>query len=569
VSRADPENGQVEAVAALHGMGQPWMNNAVTGGDWFVASANANVPLVVNLRERRQVAPSEGSQTSTSNHLSHFSHLPDGKLAVGDWTQTHLYDSEGMGSPSPMRISHLSRLSLDRLLLTTAYIPDGDSTQPVFWDLATGAEVSRLPARSYIDSMWLSEDASLAAIEGQYDGVLKLYDLLSGDELASVSGLGMVDTEFGPSCVDVKGMRWSKDKKRIFVADAATHFPSSRVNKAIGIPRPHRLTGIRDARTGGLLHVFMDADGQPVDSASSLDLDEGAGLVYLKGARLKMEATTLSNFEEIGGLGDAEVSIGAIAGLWRASDGSFVRNVTLIQEDDDLRFNHDRTLLVGQSGAVSVADGKIVQKYIGGLRAASPSGTLHVTVAADGILTVRDMRDGIELIRRTWKVDQAGDKPAQICWSPGETQLAISFSDSTAVAQVDLAGAPGPEAPISDLDSEDIKLRTAAIDTVVRSGADKLMVLRARLAWPQTKPTAGTRAAIQALDALAQSGFSPVFGLFSGEHDPDPTVVRWVREAIMRAQAGRKAAEIKSKWGKHPVPFAWPEKSDSTKSIDF
>jgi RNA polymerase sigma-70 factor, ECF subfamily len=547
LNRIDPATGLSEKVCSLHNAGEGWLRQTQASGDWFTIGNYTNVPVLVNVRERRQVAPALSGHSSLPAKVCY---LPDGTLSVAGHDQAYFYRTNGERREANVRAGALSQIAVERVLLTTTRITGRDLTQPVINDLATGTELLRLPPRSYIDSMWLSDDATLAAVEGQYDGSLHLYELPSGNLLAALSGAGMTEDDFGPSRVAIHGLKWSKDLKRIFVADGARHI--SRLNSGAtteNVPQPHSLTGIRDARTGELLHAFTNADGTPIDQALTLDVAEDADLVYLAYAKMKKVP-----------FGDRTIDQpdGIAAGFWRASDGTFVRSLELPEASSELRFNYDGSLLVGGSGAVSVADGKVVRSYAIGSRSVSATGTLHGAVAADGSLIISDLRDGIELTRRVCIVKGSGAKPGWPIWSQGERQVAVCFSDSAVVAQIDLAGAPGPDAPIDDFEADDLTRRSAAIDAVARAGADGLRSLRTRLDWSKISATRGTRAAIQALDALAQQEIAGAADfLREGTKSIEPTVARWAKEAVLRVEAGLKASAVSRAWGKDPQPLEW------------
>jgi RNA polymerase sigma-70 factor, ECF subfamily len=520
-------------------------------GRWLAAVRGGSVPLIVDLTERRNISPTPGVHSNIPKQILHFA---DGTLAVDDVANVLLYEPSGTTERKiPLSFWISPATGADRLLLASTYAVD-DRVAPVLWDVVTGTELRRLPEHHYVDSLWLSADGRYAATEGQYDAVLRLHDLADSRVLAELRG--PENDDFGPSAMEISSVRWSADGKRIFVADAVDLEPSKTesagdlfaqpVQRKVvnGVSQPWCLSGIRDARSGALLTRFREADGSLVGYAVQLELAEASNLISMRTSRGP--------------------------GLWRADDGTFVRSVVELfsGEGNDLiatangylRFNYDVSLLISGNGAISVSDGTLHCRYEDGiLRRASPSGTLHITIDVDGTLTIRDLRDGIPLVRRQWQVDGAGAKPALVSWDPAEDGIAIACADSVTVVQLALFGFDSGNAPTADLGNEDIDRRTRAIDSLVNSAEKGVEQLRELVNWKTATATPMIRSAIQALEALAQRSTTAAEEVLrTGVLAADATVARWAKEALIRVAAGAHARALRKTFREKPVPFTWP-----------
>ena len=533
-----------------------WHSRASADGRIVMMDSLLAAPLLIDLGQRRQ--RTSGFSTVLQRQCP-VRYLPDGRLGVYDSSVVHCYDADTAAAAGAIATSWAKAPAFAQGRLMLAASQEGQV--PILWDLAMGAAVARLPSQELIASLWLSADGTSALTEGYYDHVIRIHDLVRHTVLAELPRFDIPPTP-------LTGVRWSSDGQRLYIAELASG------DDAPGAT-PRSYTGIRDARSGRLLKVLCDDQGREIAAAMDLDLSEPADLLALRSPRG--------------------------VGLWRASDGAFLRRVQDPVLDPGqpgeacpLSFNYDATLLVGADRVARVLDGRIITRFdqdqstsahaIGSpaagfgdsrhqLRAISPTGTLQMAVAEDGTITVRDCRSGGVVLRRTWRAEGAGIHPNCVVWRPGELGIAIRFSDLPVVEMMDVAGpgqSPATDATPSDADrsaaigragvdlgSADPDVRSTAIATLIGAGRDGLSMVRSHLEWDHAIPDSTTRAAITVLDGMAQAQIDEAAqSLLAGSRADDPLVAAWCRDALARIAAGARARELHAEL-RAPRPFVW------------
>ncbi|MEI6148983.1 MAG: HEAT repeat domain-containing protein [bacterium] len=396
----------------------------------------------------------------------------------------------------------------------------------------------------------LSPSGRQLLAESAYGKTVWVQDTGTNGTIAAwkVAPLGSGGDEWGAR---IQAFAWDKDEKCLFLADKAWH--SDFAPRRNADPEPVGMTGKFDLKTGKRLYWFKYPNGKPVEAAYFLQLDEVRDLVFID--------TPLR------------------PGLWRASDGSFVRWVdapgTMGSRDPSaswnssfrilqnvqpaVRFVNSGRLLAGPDALVDVETGKTVHRFTAGkIRQVSPSGTWLACVDTNWTMTLVDVRTGTEVWRRSIRPAAiTNGTPALLAWHPAETQIALTIDGSPAAVQAWLfpaeevkQAAPLTAAQVGErinlLGSKDLIARQAAMIELVKAGKSAEPALGAFLRKEGVETSAAILG-VQVLEWRARDGADEartvLAALAKGTEDNPAAAAAW--DALLRLDAGDRIKDPK------------------------
>ena len=403
-------------------------------GRWFAAGAMGQVPVIVDLKNRRALAPSADGHARQPYSVAYTT---DGRLMVHDGGATRMYDDESgrvlrAFKPGVYCVYGGEGATRDgRLLLTK-----GDAGgRAELWDTVRGELVAKLPKGSgAVQGTYLSPDGAWAATQGERSGMLQFWDLKTGQALGKL--VGPQHSFFGRT-LQVTGLAWNADGSKVFLTSSNGAWFAGEKPKAPGIPDLLHFTGAFDPRAGTLIYAFEMPDEKAVGTAEVLDYFAPEDLVF--------------------------VGTATFCGLWKGADGKFFREVE--KPGAGARFTADGRRLVGPDAVVDAATGKAEKSFkFGKHRIVSPGGTLIAAFDEDQKFSVHEARTGEELLARDLGPCKLMGKILTVAWHPAEDRIAVTMQNQPAVVQVEL-----PEVLTKGVDAE-----------VRRSQAARIRELRAR-----------------------------------------------------------------------------------------
>lgn len=399
-------------------------------GRWLSGPTNNNSFLLVDLNEKNVIAPAEGHLSPPVN----LQYTPDGRLIAFDGNKTRLYFEDGTLASRFEGQSYYTygctvASSRGRLFLQIGR----SDRRPEVWDSARGVLLGHLTTSGGNGraDIVISPDASTAITSG--GGQLVIHDLLLNRIKAIFKGT--VHPIYRES-IDLQTAVWTSNSNRIFLADfIAVKFQA---NHRKNLHEPIGLSGAYSVITGERLFRFQSKEGTVVESIRQIVLSESRDLVFMQ----------------------IENSQGAIQfGVWKASDGSFVRYLSPI--GNGVRFCKDGTRLIGTDGVASVDTGELLYLFPkANFHSVSPSGTLLAIIEKNGALRILETRSGREIWRTN--IGHQGDtgfEVRELCWHPGEMQVAVAAADRCPLFQVSLFKHETPESTVG---------RTAPLENVLR-----------------------------------------------------------------------------------------------------
>jgi WD40 repeat protein len=518
----EPESGtDIEsfAVEPLQYAGRPQVS---PDGAWFAAFISANTIFLADLRSRRQVAPSADMLQQQPN----VAYVPDGRLMVNEGTRQIIIDDDSgqrlqLINADCFQAGERELFSPDGRMLV-ANTDERGRTQ--LWDTISATMLGTLDAsRTRMRGGFHSEDGKYTAAVGVENGPLIVFDRATRRELASFSAAhGPFSRRVAP---DVSVCRWNRAGDRMYMADTGARNSDE------------FCTGIYATLGGELLHRFVLPDGTFVVTASELRIDEAHDLVYLSYWRSSAKA-------------DWERNPPYKQGLWRMSDGSFVRDVE--RGGIDVRFSDDGALLVSKDCAVAVASGKVLHTFPeGSFNSLSPSRTTVASVDDAG-LTLTDVRTGhvfwqvpLPLANSKEGFVETGRHGRSFAWHPSECQIAFTRNNECLAYQVDLykMDMVSGSGALASLDATE---RARAAVDLVRGGSSSLASLRSQLLGAEKPDSAAIRSAILALEWLARDGDdSAVKMLREAKASHDSTVSGCAADGLRRLEAAARARELR------------------------
>lgn len=392
-------------------------------GRWFAASCMGQTPAIIDLKNRRAIAPSAEGHARAPYSATFTT---DGRLMVSDGAVTRLYDDETgrvlkSFKPGVYCVYGGEGATRDgRLLLSK-----GDSGgRAELWDTVRGELVGKLPSNAGgggggIQATYLSPDGAWGATMREYTGTIQFWDLKTGQALGKI--VGPQHSFFGRS-LHLSGVAWNGDGSKVFLASNNGVWQTGEKPKAPGAPDLLNYTGAFDPRAGTLLYAFETADEKTVSNADGVDYSAPEDLVYV--------GTT------------------TYGGLWKGATGKFVREVEKM--GPRARFTPDGRWIVSSEAIADVATGKIVKAFsFGKRRIMSPGGTLVAAFDEDQKFRIHEARTGEELLSRDLGPCKLTGQITNIAWHPAENRVAVTMEKQPAVVQVEL-----PELMTKGIDAE-------------------------------------------------------------------------------------------------------------------
>jgi len=392
-------------------------------GRWFAASCMGQTPAILDLKNRRAIAPSGEGHARAPYSVSFTT---DGRLMVSDGAVTRLYDDETgrvlkSFKPGVYCVYGGEGASRDgRLLLSK-----GDSGgRAELWDTVRGELLGKLPSNAGgggggIQGTYLSPDGAWGATQREYSGTLQFWDLQSGQALGKITG---PQHSFFGRMLQVNGVAWNGDGSKVFLATNNGAFLHGEKPKAPGIPDLANYTGAFDPRAGTLLYAFEMPDEKTVDGAQAVDYSAPEDLVF--------------------------IGTPSFCGLWKGATGKFVREIE--KTGPGSRFTPDGRWIVGPDGIAEIATGKVVKGFsFGQRRIVSPGGTLVAAFEENQKFRIHEARTGEELASRDLGPCKLTGKITHIAWHPAENRVAVTMEKQPAVVQVEL-----PEVLTKGIDAE-------------------------------------------------------------------------------------------------------------------
>ncbi|MBE7465155.1 MAG: sigma-70 family RNA polymerase sigma factor [Planctomycetes bacterium] len=515
-------------------------------GNVLAASMNNQSLFLADLKNGKVLSPRASGHQAAPYWIAYGA---DGRLHVFDGRISRAYD-DATGNPLNEYALGLyytgggKGLGPDGRLAIGAGKGDG---RPEVWDTVAGKLLGHLPkvTSGGVKDLKLSACGRWVAYSGEYDGTLNFHDLRNDAELGSVQG---PKHSFFGYCMQLGGVEWSDDGSRAYVADwcAAMFQADDRQTKALS--GTLGLTGCFDTRKGALLWRFKDAAGKEIETGRALALHTAKDLVFLGYDGNQLDAWK--------------------AGLWKASDGSYVRE--LQTPGWGARFNVEGTLLVGTDAIVDVGTGKDVHRFaLKQTRVVSPDGTL--IGAADGSNTLRfyDARTGIECWRVTLPADALAAPPSGMLFHPSGAQVAVLLNKQPAVLQVDLfprLAAPAALEPnalhnaLSALESQDPAARQEAVKLLVAHGDAALDTLASACA---AKSSQAARLAVLGLEWLARGGNAAARKHLEARAPAAGPLGGFCRDALLRLEAAQRAKALRAAHAQ-AQPLVWPPAAAKT-----
>lgn len=405
----DLATGERKGSFAVPALRYPSQGIVSRDGRWFAAAASGQTPSLYDLKERKALAP------RPEGHLRQpygVGYSADGRLLVFDGGITRAYDDATGQVLAKFKTGFYymagieARTSDGRLLLAK-----GDSGgRAELWDTLRGELLGRLksgPGGGGVQNTWMSPDGAWAATQREYSGTIQFHDLKTGQPLGKL--VGPQHSFFGRTLL-VTGCAWSPSGDRVFLACNNSPLFRSEKPKSPAIPDLTNFTGVFDPKAGTLIQLFETPSEKAVEAAESLDYHAPTDLVFTGGA--------------------------GFFGLWKGSDGKFVREVE--NPGPQSRFTPDGKWLLSPDGAVEVGTGKLARSFsVGKTRLPSPSGALFAAFHEDQILLVHDVQSGKEVARRDLGTARLAGKIQTLAWHPAETQITAVLDKQPAVLQVD------------------------------------------------------------------------------------------------------------------------------------
>jgi len=525
----------------------PWLKGLSISPDgrWLVGSTNTQAFLLVDLKERKHLAPDFRAHTHTPYTMMF---APDGRLCVYDGSALRLYDGK-----TGAEIQNFNGSSYS-LYGRNSFAPDGrmfvqvggQDGRPQVWDSARGELLGHLAPHSgggcgYIQ---ISPDGSQVLTIGAYDGVLQLQDLQTGRALAQWKGL---KHPFFRNVLHLDSAHWATlgagdaAISRLFLADATPQMFGSHERTTPELQKTIGLSGAYDPNTSGLLYRFKDDAGKDVECIKYMQICAFRDLAYFNAVAI--DPVTSLHKER--------------TGLWRASTGKFIRSVD--SPGAFVRFSPDGKRVIGTDAIVDVDTGKTIAKFPGAIyRCVSPSGTLVAEVG--NTLRILDTRTGEELWRHAFVGGPKKYELGMFGWSADETAVAIVWKNACPVTLVKLF----QHERVAEQDLTPAALAEAAKEL---SSSDAARVLKAQALLIQAGSAAlpllkNDPSAIYVLEAIARDSGAlkaPAADILreiaSGTSPRSGQAI----DALLRL----KAIEVQIALGealKNPAKLQWPQK---------
>lgn len=413
-------------------------------GRWLAAAPMGQTLVIVDLKNRRSVAPSGDGHARQPYSASYTT---DGRLMVSDGAATRIYDDAtgrvlSRFKPGVYCVYGGEGATRDgRLLLSK-----GDAGgRAELWDTVRGELVGKLPAGGKggggVQDTWLSPDGAWAGTLREYTGTLQFWDLKTGQPMGKL--IGPQHSFFGRRLI-LTGVAWNADGSKVFLTSNNGVWRNGEKPKAPGIPDLLNFTGAFDPRAGTLLHAFETPDEKTIGTAEALDYFAAEDLVYV---------------------GTAE-----FCGLWKGADGKFVRDVE--KPGAPARFSPDGRWLIGPDAIVDARTGKLLKRFdFGKKRIPSPGGTLVASFDEDQTFRVHEARTGEELLCRDLGPCALTGKIISVSWHPSENRIAVMMEKQPAVVQVELPEVmtKGADAELRRLQAErvrELREKNAAVEPI-------------------------------------------------------------------------------------------------------
>jgi len=408
-------------------------------GRWFAASAMGQTPAIIDLKNRRAIAPSGEGHARAPYGVSFTT---DGRLMVADGVLSRLYDDETgrvlkTFKPGTYYVYGGEGATRDGRLL----LAKGDAGgRAELWDTVRGELLGKLPATEGggggVQGTYVSPEGAWAATQRERSGALQFWDLQAGRPLGKI--VGPQHSFFG-RMLQITGLAWNGDGSKVFLACNNNAWFHGEKPKAPGNPDLLNYTGAFDPRAGTLLYAFEMPDEKTVGSAEAIDYYAPEDLVY--------------------------VGTASFCGLWQGATGKFVREIE--KPGAGARFAPDGRWIVGTDALAETATGKVVKAFsFGKRRIVSPGGTLVASFDEDQKFRIHETRSGEELVSRDLGPCKLTGKIVNVAWHPAENRVAISMEKQPAVVQVEI-----PEVMTKGIDADARRARAKRVSDLRQQNA--------------------------------------------------------------------------------------------------
>lgn len=533
------------------GFGFIWASKLSSDNRWMAATLNNQTIMLVDLEEKRKVAPAGGHQKTPFWVL----YAPTGMLLLHDGGSVKKYDdvTGRLISQFPGSIHYVAaRQSINRD--GRLMIASGKSKgQAEVWDVVSDKLLGHLNAhrRGGVKDTFISPLGQFAVTTGEYDGVLQIHDLKTGRPTASLRGPR--HSFFGPT-TQIQDCAFTESEETVYIADLTGCWFQPNDRKKMKLTGTIGLSGAYELKTGKRLFRFRDEHGSEIEDIANLELHRDQKRIYF-------------NISGKGG------------GLWNAEDGSYIRKVE--GPGPGAEFSDDGLRLVGPNGVTDVASGKLVHSFTGaGARCVSPSRTRVLSVEAGHRLKVYDVRTG----SLVWSASFASagfkdDAVAAVTWHPAEHQVVLNFKKNSAILQIDLFDAAHESQPtkrigalIESLGSPDITARVKVAKEIFRRGEQAVKALSDAIE-ASAAATVDLRSlmAVGVLESLARervkTARTVLRNLALG--DERAAITGCAKDACLRLKAMDRARSLKEQHKQRPEPLEWPPEKTPEKDEEF